>query len=265
MKTGGPVRDCVNEGEGYRASAGWTPTRENTRSADVLQGTGDMSKQLSEQDLETLSGTALFTGLTVAEIEGLVAFASVRRYKARTVIMEKGDTANAVYLILDGHIRIFSQGDEDKEVTLNELGVGEYFGELALITDEPRCASAVTTSDARLLMVPKPQFTEFLATTPDAALRVIHYLATKVRELTRDVERLALQDVYGRVVSILNERAEEQDGRRVAGPLTQQELANLVGSSREMISRIFKELKKGDYISLDGKRIVLKRELPARW
>lgn len=224
-----------------------------------------MSKQLSEQDLETLSKTALFTGLTIAEIEGLVTFASVRRYKARTVIMEKGDSANAVYIILDGHVRIFAQGDEDKEVTLNELGVGQYFGELALITDEPRCASAVTTSEARLLMVPKPQFKEFLETTPGAALRMIHYLANKVRELTQDVERLALQDVYGRVVSILNERAEEQDGRRVTGPLTQQELANIAGASREMISRIFKELKKGHYISLDGKRVVLERDLPARW
>lgn len=224
-----------------------------------------MSKQLNEQDLETLCGTALFTGLTITEIEELVAFASVRRYKARTVIMEKGDSANAVYIILDGHVRIFAQGDEDKEVTLNELGAGQYFGELALITDEPRCASAVTTCDTRLLMVPKPQFKEFLATTPDAALRMIHCLAGKVRELTRDVERLALQDVYGRVVSILSERAVESEGRRVTGPLTQQELANLVGASREMISRIFKDLKKGDYIALDGKRIVLKRELPARW
>ena len=224
-----------------------------------------MSKQLSEQDLEALSSTALFTGLSVAEIEDLVAFASVRRYKARTVIMEKGDAANAVYIILDGQVRIFSQGDEDKEVTLNELGMGQYFGELALITDEPRCASAVTTSDARLLMVPKPQFKEFLATSPDAALRMIHFLANKVRELTHDVERLALQDVYGRVASILGERAEEQDGRRITGPLTQQEVANLVGASREMISRIFKELKKGYYIELEGKRIILKRELPARW
>jgi len=224
-----------------------------------------MSKQLSEQDLETLSRAALFTGLTIAEIEDLVAFASVRRYKARTVIMEKGDSANAVYIILDGHIRIFAQGDDDKEVTLNELAAGQYFGELALITDEPRCASAATTCDARLLMVPKPQFREFLATTPDAALRMINVLANKVRELTRDVERLALQDVYGRVVSILSERAEEHDGLRVTGPLTQQELGNLVGASREMISRIFRDLKKGGYISLDGKRIVLKRELPARW
>ena len=224
-----------------------------------------MSKQLSEKDLETLAATTLFCGLGIEELEKLVEFAPVRRYKARTVVIEKGDAANALYVILDGRVRIFAQGDEDKEITLNELGAGEYFGELALITDKPRCASAMTTADSRLLAVSKTEFTEFLATTPDAAPRMINYLADKVQELTQDVERLALQDVYGRLVGVLNERARESDGRLITGPLTQQEIANLVGASREMISRIFKELKAGDYISLEGKRIVLERELPARW
>jgi len=231
----------------------------------VPNGVGDMSKQLSEKDLETLAETTLFCGLGGDELQKLVMFAPVRRYKARTVIMEKGDAANALYVILDGRVRIFAQGDEDKEITLNELGEGQYFGELALITDKPRCASAITTADARLLAVSKPQFMEFLATTPDAAPRMIQHLADKVRELTQDVERLALQDVYGRLVDTLNQRAELVGGRLITGTITQQELANLVGASREMISRIFKELKAGDYISLEGKRIVLERELPARW
>lgn len=224
-----------------------------------------MSKQISEKDLETLAETTLFRGLSTDGLNKLVTFAPVRRYKARTVVIEKGDAANALYVILEGRVRIFVQGDEDKEITLNELGAGQYFGELALITDKPRCASAITTTEARLLVVSKPQFTEFLATTPDAAPRMINFLADKVRELTQDVERLALQDVYGRLVSILNQRAEEVDGCLITGPITQQELANLVGASREMISRIFKELKAGDYISLEGKRIVLKRQLPAHW
>jgi len=224
-----------------------------------------MSKQIEKKDLEILAGTTLFSGLSTEELEKLVAFSPVRRYKARTVIMEKGDAASALYVILDGRIRIFAQGDDDKEITLNELTVGEYLGELALITDKPRCASAITTTGTRLLVISKPQFAEFLATTPDAAPRMIHHLAEKVRELTQDVERLALQDVYGRLVSILRERAEATDGRLITSPITQQELANLVGASREMISRIFKELKSGNYISLEGKRVVLQRDLPARW
>jgi CRP/FNR family cyclic AMP-dependent transcriptional regulator len=224
-----------------------------------------MSKQLSEKDLETLAATTLFCGLGAEHLEKLVEFAPVRRYKARTVVIEKGDAANALYVILDGRVRIFAQGDEDKEITLNELGAGEYFGELALITDKPRCASAMTTADSRLLAVSKTEFTEFLATMPDAAPRMINHLADKVQELTQDVERLALQDVYGRLVGVLNERADLVDGCLITGPITQQELANLVGASREMISRIFKELKSGGYISLEGKRIVLRRNLPARW
>lgn len=224
-----------------------------------------MSKPLSEKDLGILAETTLFSSLSTDELQKLVMFSPVRRYKARTVVLEKGDAASALYVVLDGRVRIFAQGEDDKEITLNELGTGDYFGELALITDQPRCASAITTTDARLLAISKPQFTEFLSTTPDAAPRMIHYLADRVRELTRDVERLALQDVYGRLVNILNERAELVDGGLVTGPITQQELANLVGASREMISRIFKELKAGGYISLEGKRIALRRELPAHW
>jgi len=224
-----------------------------------------MSKELREEDLKTLANTALFSGLSTGELEELVMFAPVRRYKARTVLMQKGDEASVLYVILAGRVRIFAQGNDEKEITLNELDVGQYFGELALITDKPRCASAITTTDARLLVLSKPQFTEFLTTMPDAAARMIHHLADKVRELTQDIEHLALQDVYGRLVALLNDRAEDAGGRRITSPITQQELANLVGASREMISRIFKGLKEGDYISLEGKRIILKRELPARW
>jgi CRP/FNR family cyclic AMP-dependent transcriptional regulator len=221
--------------------------------------------KLEKQDLATLSNTLLFSGLTPDALERLVQFAPERRYKARTLIMEKGDEANTLYVILEGRVRIFSPGDENKEITLNELSVGEYFGELALITDKPRCASAITTTPVRLLAISKSQFNEFLASEPDAAPRMIQYLAEKVREVTQDVERLALEDVYGRLVDVLQGRAEDEGGQRITPPLTQQELANLVGASREMINRILKDLKAGDYIAQDGKRLIINRDLPSRW
>lgn len=207
----------------------------------------------------------LFSGLTPAQLDKLTSFAPVRSYRARTVLMEKGDEASAMYVLLGGRVRIFAVGDDGKELTLNELGPGQYFGELALISDTTRCASAITLAASRLLTIPKAEFVEFLASNPDAALRMIHHLADKVRQLTQDVERLALRDVYGRLVDALCERAETVDGRLITEAITQQELAHLIGSSREMVSRIFKELKAGGYIALEGKRVVLLRDLPARW
>jgi CRP/FNR family cyclic AMP-dependent transcriptional regulator len=220
---------------------------------------------LDAQDLELLAEVPLFNGLTAAELTRLLAFAPVRSYRTRTVLMEKGDEANALYVVLDGRVRIFSEGDEGKEITLNELGRGQYFGELALISDTTRCASAITLTATRLLALSKAEFTAFLARDPGAALRMIQQLADKVRDLTRDVERLALRDVYGRLIDALVERARTINGRRITDPITQQELAHLIGASREMVSRIFKELRSGGYISLEGKRIVLLRDLPQRW
>jgi len=224
-----------------------------------------MSSTLTQTDLHAVAQVPLLEGLTAEEMEALIGRALVRRYSPRTVLMEKGDAASTLYVILQGRVRIYARGDDDKEVTLNELGEGEYFGELALLDDTTRSASAMTLADTRLLAISKPAFSHFIATTPDAVLRIIHDLTQKVRSLTLDVERLALRDVYGRLVDVLNQRAQEEDGRLVTDAITQKELAQLIGASREMVSRIFKDLKAGDYISLDGKRVVLHKKLPDRW
>ncbi len=228
-------------------------------------GVDVMGSHLDKADLAVLSSMPLFSGLSTKELEQLLAHAPARRYKARTVLIENGDSGNAFYAVLEGRVRVYAEGDDDKEVTLNELDAGQYFGELALIRDTTRCASAATITDSRLLVLSKPDFVAFLSSSPEVALRMIHELAERVGSLTRDVQRFALRDVYGRLVDALNQRAKDENGRRVTDPITQQELANLVGSSREMINRIFKELKAGDYITLDGRRVILKKKLPDRW
>lgn len=224
-----------------------------------------MSTQVLSEHLTLVRGIPLFESLAEEELENLMTRAPVRRYRSRTMLMEKGDEAHALYVVISGHVRIFADDGNDKEITLNELVPGEYFGELALLEDEPRCASAVTTVDSQLLMISKADFQHFLVSTPNAAFGMIRDLSRKVRALSRDVERLALRDVYGRLSDVLNERAKEEQGRLITDALTQRDLASLVGSSRETISRIFKELKSGGYIALDGKRIVLNRRLPERW
>jgi CRP/FNR family cyclic AMP-dependent transcriptional regulator len=224
-----------------------------------------MPKDVNPDDLTLLSRVLLFSGLTEDELLNLLSHAAIRRYRRRTLLMEKGDSADVVYVILQGMVRIYAQGEDDKEITLNELSAGQYFGELALIDAAPRSASAVVLEDARLLVLPRAEFMTFLSACPDAALRVIHDLVGQVRSLTRDVERLALRDVYGRLVDVLGERARDEDGRLITDAITQQELANLIGASREMVSRILKDLRCGGYISLDGKRIELHQRLPEHW
>jgi CRP/FNR family cyclic AMP-dependent transcriptional regulator len=220
---------------------------------------------MNRETLDLLSQVPLLVGLDPEALGALVGQATVRSYRANTVIMEKGDEASALYVVLSGRVRVFSADDKGKEYVLNELGPSDYLGELALIDDCTRTASVLTLVPSRFLVIPKASFQAFLTSRPSVALHLITALAARVRKLTEEVERLALCDVYGRLVDTLAARAVEEDGRLITDALTQRDLAALVGASREMISRIFKDLKSGGYISLDGKRVVIHQKLPERW
>lgn len=220
---------------------------------------------MNRETLDLLSQVPLLVGLDPEALGALVGQATVRSYRANTVIMEKGDEASALYVVLSGRVRVFSADDKGKEYVLNELGPSDYLGELALIDDCTRTASVLTLVPSRFLVIPKASFQAFLTSRPSVALQLITALAARVRKLTEEVERLALYDVYGRLVDTLAARAVEEDGRLITDALTQRDLAALVGASREMISRIFKDLKSGGYISLDGKRVVIHQKLPERW
>jgi CRP/FNR family cyclic AMP-dependent transcriptional regulator len=220
---------------------------------------------MDQEALDVLSQVPLFAGLSADELMVLTRQASVRTYRKNTLLMEKGDEASSLYVILAGSVKVFSADDKGKEITLNELGPQDLVGELALIDDSRRTASVMTTETCRCLVLPKSSFLEFVRARPEVALRLLTVLAERVRRLTDEVERLALRDVYGRLVDTLNGRAVDEDGRLITDALTQRDLAALVGASREMVSRIFKDLKAGGYIALEGKRIVILRKLPDRW
>lgn len=220
---------------------------------------------MKEEARDILLEIPLFAGLGRDLIGDLVDQATLRAYRANTVVMQKGDEASALYVLLSGRVKVFSADDNGKEIVLNELGPGDYLGELALIEDSTRSASVMTVAPSRFLVIPKASFQAFVISRPSVALHLIGALAARVRKLTEEVERLALRDVYSRLADTLHARAVEEDGRLVTDPLTQRDLAALVGASREMVSRILKDLKAGGYISLDGKRIVIHRKLPERW
>jgi len=220
---------------------------------------------MNQEVLDALAQAPLFADLLPEELSDLTHQATLRTYRKNTLLMQKGDQASALYVLLSGHVKVFSADDDGKEIVLNELGAGELIGELALIADSTRSASVITAETCRCLMLPKTAFQAFLHKRPDVAVRLLTTLAHRVRRLTEEVERLALRDVYGRLADRLTARAVEEDGRLITDPLTQRELAALIGASREMVSRIFKDLKAGGYIALEGKRVVIQRKLPDHW
>ncbi len=192
--------------------------------------------------------------------------ATIKSFPNNTIILYEGDETGPLYVILSGRVRVFLCDDEGKEITLTHLGPGTYFGELALLDDQPRSASVMTLDKTTCGIISKNIFKEWLHAHPEAAFRLIQSLIQKIRQLTDNVRSLALSNVYERIVKVLNELAVERDDRLIIPEkLTQQELANRVGASREMVSKIMKELKKGDYIRTDDHQWIILKKLPASW
>ena len=203
--------------------------------------------------------------LSDAELKALSERAIMRAFAKNTVIVSEGDRADSLYIVLSGRVRAYVSDDQGKEMFLSEAGKGEYFGEMAL-DEGPRSASVITLEPTRLLVVPKDDFAAFLAKSPEFALHLVRKLIRRVRALTHDVKSLALMDVYGRVARMLLDLAVERDGALVIEDRpTQQEMANRVGASREMISRILTELTAGGYIEVARDRITISRTLPCGW
>jgi CRP/FNR family cyclic AMP-dependent transcriptional regulator len=218
------------------------------------------------EELDVLDKVPLFSCLPFAAIQALESHSSIKSYRKNTVIIEKGDESTSMYVLEEGKVRVYVSDEEGKEVVLNVLEApGAYFGELALLGDTERTASVMTVEDSKMRIISKQDFIACLGDNPQIALELIHDLVKQVKTLTDRVGTLALNDVYGRVAATLNEWAKEENGRLITGRLTQQEIAQMVGSSREMVSRIFKDLKLGGYIEIESKRIILLKKLPARW
>lgn len=212
-----------------------------------------------------LEAVPLLSGLSREELADIERHAATKRYRRNTVIIERGDEANSLYLLVEGRVKVYVADAEAREIVLNEEGPGAHLGELALLGETRRTASVATLEDSTFLVLTKQSFRQCLADHPGIAYNLIRHLVERVDRLTEEVSDLALLDVYGRIAKTLTEAAIEEDGRLITGRLTQQDLADRVGCSREMVSKILKDLRTGGYLSVEGKRFVIERKLPPRW
>jgi CRP/FNR family cyclic AMP-dependent transcriptional regulator len=198
-------------------------------------------------------------------IDALVALGVARSYPKNAVLAQAGDVSDQFYILLSGKLKVFLADDDGKEIVVDILSPRQCFGEMAL-DGAPRSASVMTMEPSRLAVIQHDDLKKFLAAHPDAAFALIVTLIRRARNLTRTIGNLALLDVYGRVARLLVDNASDEAGRlMVAGRMSQQEIAQRIGSSREMVSRILTDLKAGGYITMDEGRIVIKQALPKRW
>jgi len=209
-------------------------------------------------------GQRSFT-LSEADLIVMGSHGIARSYPRNTIIVTEGDTTDSLYIILEGRVKAFVSDGEGHDMVLSTQGPGEYFGEMAL-DEGPRSASIMTLEPSRFLVVQKNDLRNFVMENPAFALSLIEKLIHRARSLTASVKSLALMDVYGRVARLLLELAENTgDKLTIPQRLTQQEIASRIGASREMVSRILKDLSSGGYLTQSRTGIVLHRKPPAHW
>jgi CRP/FNR family cyclic AMP-dependent transcriptional regulator len=212
-----------------------------------------------------LEKVQLFSGLSDEVLAEIEQHGTIKSYNKNTIIINQNDETDSLYVILSGRVKVFVSGEDGREVVLNYQGPGEYFGEMSLIDHRPRAASVMTMEPSRLMIIARGDFMSCLASNPEIALNLIEPMTSRIRMLAENVSNLALLDVYGRVARTLLQHAAEEDGVLKTDKLTQQEIADMVGASRAMVSRILKDLKTGGYINIDRKRIIINQKLPSHW
>lgn len=189
----------------------------------------------------------------------------IRRYPEGSIIINENDPGESLYLILQGRVKTFSMNSAGKEVAFDEHGAGEYVGELCLYGGR-RSASVITLEPTVCSIVRSEQLGEFMSEHPEFAIHLVKKLIQLTRQSVEKIKSLALLDVYGRLVQFLTREAVEKNGERVVERrFTQQDIADRVGCSREMVSVILKDLSAGGYISVRNRQFVIHRTPPAAW
>ncbi len=206
-----------------------------------------------------LKSVPLFASFPDEQLRMLVTAVTRRSAPRGSIIMAAGDPNDSLYLIISGRLKVMMGDADGKEVILSIIGPGEFFGEMGLIDDSPRSASVVTIEPCELLSLAKRDFKKCLAENFEMAMAVMRGLVRRLREADRKIGSLALLDVYGRVARLLLDMSENVNGQKmVTKRLPKQDIAKMIGASREMVSRVMKDLQMGGYIEVRGSSILLR-------
>jgi CRP/FNR family cyclic AMP-dependent transcriptional regulator len=221
------------------------------------------AKPMNVSDPATISpfmlrNIPIFANLDDEAISQLAAVGVIRSYPKNTVIIREGDYSDSIFLINSGKVKVLISNSEGHELILSLLGSGEHFGELSLIDSQPRSATVVSMESVHFTVITKPDFDRCLAKNPSIASLIMAGLVKRMRSANMKIEGLALMDVYGRVARTLLQLAQPENGElAVSQKLSHQDIADMVGASREMIGRTLKDLAVNGYIRLDGKKIIV--------
>ena len=206
-----------------------------------------------------LRNVPIFSVLPENQLSLLTSVVSRRSFTRNKTIIAAGDPTDSLYVIISGRLKVMMSDDEGREVILAILNPTEFFGEMGLVDDSPRSATVVTLEACELLVLAKRDFKSCLEQNFEMAMTVMRGLVKRLREADQKIGSLALMDVYGRVARLLLEMAETIDGQKVVTKkLAKQDIAKMIGASREMVSRVMKDLQTGGFIEVRAGCIILR-------
>jgi CRP/FNR family transcriptional regulator, cyclic AMP receptor protein len=216
-----------------------------------------------EENKAFLRRVPLFQSLNEAQLDVLSTGSLRRNYPRGRTIVAEGEPSQSLYILLSGRAKVQRSDSEGKEVILAVIGPGEFFGEMSLIDDAPRSASVITLESSDFMAINKDNFKAMLLQNNDIAMQIMRGLVRRLREADKKIETLALLDVYGRVARVLLDFSEVVNGERVVkARLPRQEIAKMIGASREMVSRVMKGLEIDGYIvPMSEGRLVLREKI----
>lgn len=207
--------------------------------------------------LEVLRQVPLFASLPTLELEALAPYLRERRFSKGTMILMQGDPGDALYLIATGQVKVVLIGEDGREVILSVLSEGSFFGEMALLDGEPRSAHVVAMGDTTLLQLRREDFQHRLRSSPELGAGLLRELSQRLRRADHTIGSLALRDVNGRVAHLLLALADEEGGERITRRLTHATLAQMIGASRETVSRTLRALVNAGAIRMSRREIQL--------
>jgi CRP/FNR family cyclic AMP-dependent transcriptional regulator len=212
-----------------------------------------------------LRNVSIFADLDPASVTALERLAEVREFPAGAVIVSQEERGDALFVLVSGKVKVVLYGDSGREIILSIFkSPGDFFGEMSLLDNEPRSATVIADSASRLLVLSRRDFQAHIESHPRTALRVLQELSRRLRRADAVIGNLALLDVYGRLAGKLREMAatdgeEMEDGVLVRQRPTQAEIAAMIGTSRETVSRALSEFARRGWLAMSGKRLLLRR------
>ncbi len=212
-------------------------------------------------NLDLIRRVPLFAMLTPAQAELLADAVAKRRFKRGQTIVEQGKKSDALYIILSGRARVLMTDRKSREVILATLQPGDYIGEMSMIDNEPHSATVEAEIQTDALVLGRAEFTRCLPENATMAYAVMQGLVRRLRHADQKIGSLALMGVYGRVANVLLESATSDGDNRliIRDKISRQDIAKMVGASREMVSRVMKDFEEQGFIeTLEGGAILVK-------